>query len=154
MRGGAAIIYTFFRVVVGGAVFVSEGLQKFLYAAEQGSGRFAKIGLPLPDFLGPAIGLTEIVCGLAIVVGYRLRLTTLPLIGVMVGALVTTKVPILLGTELFSLTLRELPRYGLLMMLHESRTDLAMLASLLLLRAMPELSASRAIDEKNLSAAA
>jgi putative oxidoreductase len=52
---------------------------------------------------------------------------------VMVGAIITTKIPILLGTELFGLTLRELPRYGLLMMLHEARTDLAMLASLLLL---------------------
>lgn len=122
-----------FRCVVGGAVFASEGLQKFLHAAQLGSGRFAKLGLPFADVLGPTVGAIEIACGLAIVVGWRLRLATLPLIGVMLGAIVSTKIPILLGTELFGLTLRELPRYGLLMMLHEARTDFAMLASLLLL---------------------
>lgn len=123
----------FFRLIVGGAVFVSEGLQKLLHAPELGSGRFAKLGLPFADLLGPTVGALEIACGIAIVLGWRLRLTTLPLIGVMLGAIVTTKIPILLGAELFGLTLRELPRYGLLMMLHEARTDLAMLASLLLL---------------------
>ena len=60
-------------------------------------------------------------------------MTTLPLIGVMLGAIITTKLPILLGSELFGLTWRKLPRYGLLMLLHDARTDLAMLASLLLL---------------------
>lgn len=123
----------FFRLIVGGAVFASEGVQKLLYASELGSGRFARIGLPFPELVGPVIGVTEIACGLAVVLGWRLRLTTLPLVGVMLGAIITTKLPILAGTELFGLTLRELPRYGLLMMLHEARTDLAMLASLALL---------------------
>ena len=30
-------------------VFISEGIQKFLYPAVQGAGRFAKIGIPAPD---------------------------------------------------------------------------------------------------------
>lgn len=123
----------FFRLIVGGAVFASEGLQKFLHASELGSGRFAKLGLPMADVLGPVVGAVEIACGIAVVLGWRLRLTTLPLIGVMLGAIITIKIPILMGTQLFGLTLRELPRYGLLMMLHEARTDLAMLASLVLL---------------------
>jgi len=35
------------RIMVG-AVFVSEGIQKFLYPAAVGAGRFAKIGIPSP----------------------------------------------------------------------------------------------------------
>jgi len=37
------------RLMVG-AVCLSEGVQKFLYPAEVGAGRFAKIGLPAPDY--------------------------------------------------------------------------------------------------------
>lgn len=33
------------RLVVGG-IFLSEGIQKFLYPAENGVGRFTKIGIP------------------------------------------------------------------------------------------------------------
>jgi len=36
-----------------GAVFLSEGMQKFLFADAQGAGRFAKIGIPAPDIMGP-----------------------------------------------------------------------------------------------------
>ncbi len=39
--------------LMAGAVFLSEGIQKFLFADKLGSGRFAKIGLPNPEFLGP-----------------------------------------------------------------------------------------------------
>jgi hypothetical protein len=34
------------------AVFLSEGIQKFLFADKNGAGRFAKIELPSPDLLG------------------------------------------------------------------------------------------------------
>jgi putative oxidoreductase len=43
------------RLLVG-AVFLSEGIQKFLFPDTLGSGRFAKIGLPSPDFWGPFVG--------------------------------------------------------------------------------------------------
>jgi uncharacterized membrane protein YphA (DoxX/SURF4 family) len=36
------------RLIVG-AVFLSEGIQKFLFPAALGAGRFAKIGIPWPD---------------------------------------------------------------------------------------------------------
>ncbi|MBT1686858.1 DoxX family membrane protein [Dawidia soli] len=42
-----------------GAVFLSEGIQKFLFAGKLSSGRFAKTGLPNPDFLGPFVGSFE-----------------------------------------------------------------------------------------------
>jgi putative oxidoreductase len=43
------------RIMVG-AVFLSEGIQKFLFPAVLGAGRFTKIGLPYPDVLGPFVG--------------------------------------------------------------------------------------------------
>ena len=35
------------RLIVG-AVFLSEGIQKFLFSADLGVGRFVKIGIPAP----------------------------------------------------------------------------------------------------------
>ena len=114
------------RLLVGG-IFVSEGIQKFLYADRLGAGRMAKIGLPAPEILGPFVGTVELTCGLLVLLGLLTRLAVLPLIATMVVALVTTKLPILLGTGFAGFALRDLPYYGLLSMLHESRTDLSML---------------------------
>ena len=44
------------RFVVGG-VFLNEGILKFLYPVAQAAGRFAKIGIPHPDFFGPFVGM-------------------------------------------------------------------------------------------------
>jgi len=73
---GAVILI---RLVVGG-VFLSEGIQKFLYPAENGAGRFARIGIPSPDVMGPFVGVVEIVCGTLIVLGLLTRLAAIPLI--------------------------------------------------------------------------
>ena len=43
------------RVMVGW-VFMSEGIQKFLFPAALGAGRFARIGIPAPQFFGPFVG--------------------------------------------------------------------------------------------------
>ena len=56
-----------------GAVFLSEGIQKFLFADTLGAGRFEKIGLPSPEFLGVFVGSFEIVCGLLILIGLLTR---------------------------------------------------------------------------------
>lgn len=76
-----------------GAVFLSEGIQKFLFAAELGAGRFAKLGLPSPEILGPFVGSFEIGCGAFILLGLLTRLAAIPLIIIMLVAIVTTKVP-------------------------------------------------------------
>lgn len=55
--------------IMAGTVFLSEGIQKFLFAAEAGTGRFAKIGLPNPEFPGPFVGGFEIVCGALVLLG-------------------------------------------------------------------------------------
>jgi len=107
------------RLAVG-AVFLSEGIQKFLYPAEVGAGRFAKIGLPNPEFLGPFVGCFEIACGAAILAGLLTRLAAVPLITIMLVALASTKVPILLNK-------------GFWTMAHEARTDWSMLLGSLFL---------------------
>jgi len=101
------------RLVVG-AVFLSEGIQKFLYSADLGVGRFVKIGIPFPQVMAPFVGVTEIVCGTLILVGLLTRLAAIPLITDMLVAISSTKIPILLKS-------------GFWAMAHESRTDFAML---------------------------
>ena len=114
------------RVVVGW-VFLSEGIQKFLYPAENGAGRFARIGIPSPDVMGPFVGVVEILCGALILFGLLTRLASVPLIIDMLVAILSTKIPILLGHGFWGFSLRTLPYYGFWGMFHEARTDFAML---------------------------
>jgi len=110
-----------------GAVFLSEGIQKFLFSADVGAGRFVRIGIPAPEIMGPLVGVTEIVCGALILLGLFTRLAALPIIGIMLVAILTTKIPVLLGQDLGPFQVRTLQRYGFWSMAHESRTDFAML---------------------------
>lgn len=121
------------RLTVG-SVFLSEGIQKFLDPMARGAGRFARIGLPAADLLGPLVGATEIICGVLLLLGLLTRLASIPLIVTMFVAMVTTKIPILLGTGYWGLNVRELSTYGFWSMAHASRTDFAMfMGSLFLL---------------------
>ena len=52
------------RILVGW-VFLSEGIQKFLFPDSLGVGRFVKIGIPWPQVMAPFVGVVEIVCGTA-----------------------------------------------------------------------------------------
>lgn len=115
------------RLIVGLVVFAPEGLQKLLFPAILGAGRFAKIGIPWPDVLGPIVGVTELVCGVLIIVGLATRLAAIPLIVIMVVALLSTKVPIWLGTDWWIFHVPQMGRYGFWSMLHEARADLDML---------------------------
>ena len=126
---GAVILI---RLVVGG-VFLSEGIQKFLYPAQNGAGRFARIGIPSPDVMGPFVGIVEIVCGTLILLGLFTRFAAIPLIVNMLVAILSTKIPILLGHGFWGFSLRNLPYYGFWGMMHESRTDFAMLLGSLFL---------------------
>lgn len=126
----AAVVLIRFMV---GAVFLTEGIQKFLYPAEVGAGRFERIGLPAPDVLAPFVGGVEIVCGTLVLIGLFTRLAVLPLVGIMAVAFVTTKLPILLGQDLGPFHVRQLPYYGFWGFAHESRTDFAMVMGSLFL---------------------
>ena len=108
------------RLMVG-VVFISEGIQKFLYPALRGAGRFESIGLPNPEFLGSFVATFEVVGGLLVLIGLFTRLAALPLLIIMGVAMYTTKLP------MFSIE-------GFWHMMHASRTDFAMtLGSLFLL---------------------
>ena len=111
----------FIRLMVG-VVFLSEGIQKFLFPAERGIGRFQKIDLPKAEFLGPFVGSFEILCGMLVLAGLFTRMAVIPLIIIMLTAIATTKFEIL-------------QQQGIWEMMHASRTDWSMLlGSLFLLK--------------------
>jgi putative oxidoreductase len=123
------------RVLVG-AVFLAEGIQKFLYPAELGVGRFVKIGIPAPEIMAPFVGVAETVCGSLIILGLLARLASAIMFINISVALLSTKVPILLGHPFGPFSLPKLPRYGFWSMVHEARTDACMwLGSLFLILA-------------------
>jgi putative oxidoreductase len=114
------------RVIVG-LVFLIEGVLKFVLPGELGVGRFTSIGLPIPDLLAPLVGGVEIVGGAALLVNLFAGDAALALLVVILTALITTKVPILMGRPLGPFALAQLNHYGLLSFFHEARTDLSML---------------------------
>ena len=101
------------RLAVG-AVFLSVGIQKFLFPGDLGVGRFVKIGITAPEMMAPFVGVVEIVCGALILIGLLTRLAAIPLIIDMLVAITTTKIPMLIKS-------------GFWAMAHEARTDWAML---------------------------
>ncbi len=117
------------RVIVG-LIFLTEGILKFLYTGELGAGRFAHIGIPLPHVLAPVVAVVEIVCGAALILGLYVGDAAVLLLVVIGTAIVTTKVPILLGHPLWKFAPPRLEHYGWLSFVHEARTDLAMLFGL------------------------
>ncbi len=123
-RAPAAVVLI--RLMVG-AIFLTEGIQKFLHPDALGAGRFAKIGLPLPQVLGPLVGVVEILGGVLLILGLLTRLAALVLVLNISVAIVSTKIPILLGHAFWTFTLPEVPRYGFLSMIHEARADFSML---------------------------
>ncbi len=82
------------RLLVG-LVFLSEGIQKFLFPESLGAGRFLKIGIPAPQVMAPLVGAVEILCGSLLVLGLLSRLATIPLLAVISVAITTTKLPML-----------------------------------------------------------
>ena len=113
------------RILVG-AVFLSEGVQKFLFPTELGVGRFVRIGIPAPEVMGPFVGAVEIVAGALLLLGLLTRPAALVLLMNISVAIVSTKVPILLGYGFWLFTLPKLSRYGFWSMAHEARVDFCM----------------------------
>lgn len=100
------------RLMVG-VVFLSEGIQKFLFADDLGVGRFIKIGFTNPELWASFTASFEIICGIFILLGFLTRLASIPLLIIMIVALITTKYPILIDK-------------GFWAMMHQFRTDFAM----------------------------
>ena len=128
MRTGESGWTILVRLLVGLIVFLPEGIQKLAYPDVLGAGRFAKIGIPYPDLTGPFVGVVEIVCGTLIIIGLLTRLAAVPLIIIMIVALVSTKLPILLGHDVWLFHLaQDIKRTGFWSVMHEARADLTML---------------------------
>jgi putative oxidoreductase len=119
LRSTAPSATVLIRVMVGW-VFLSEGIQKFLFPVALGVGRFAKIGIPAPQFFGPFVGSVEVVCGALLIVGLVTRLASIPLLIDILVAIATTKIPMLAES-------------GFWAMMHEARTDFCMLLGLIFL---------------------
>ena len=114
------------RLIVGGT-FLSEGIQKFLFPDALGVGRFVKIGIPSPEVMAPFVGVFEIACGALLIVGLLTRLAAIPMIINISVAIASTKIPLLLGHGFWKFSLPAAKSYGFWPMMHEARTDFAML---------------------------
>jgi putative oxidoreductase len=117
--GTASKAILLIRVLVGW-VFLSEGIQKFLFPDALGVGRFTKIGIPSPQIMAPFVGVVEIVCGALLLVGLFTRLAAVPLLIDICVALYSTKIV-------------TFAKNGFWSTLHEARTDVSMLLGLIFL---------------------
>lgn len=99
------------RLLVGW-LFLSEGIQKFLFPGLLGVGRFAKIGMPWPQVMTPFVGVVEIVCGALLLLELFTRLAAAPFL-------------INIWVALYSTKIVRLAKKGFWPMLHEARTDVS-----------------------------
>ncbi|HEY3990346.1 MAG TPA: DoxX family protein [Acidobacteriaceae bacterium] len=105
------------RILVGW-VFLTEGIQKFLFPETLGVGRFVKIGIPYPQMSAPFVGAVEVVCGMLLIIGLVTRFAAVPLLIDICVAIATTKIPLLL-------------KQGFWPAMHEGRVDFCMLLGLI-----------------------
>ena len=73
-----------------GLVFLSTGWGK-IHNVEKVTEFFTSLHIPAPGFHAVVVGWSELLCGLALVVGLLTRLATIPLIVSMVVAILTAK---------------------------------------------------------------
>ena len=102
------------RFLVGG-VFLLEGMKKFLFVEQWGAGRFARIGIPSPQILGPFVGTVEIVCGLLLLAGLLTRIASIFLIVDISVATASTKIPIFLKSGFWPTEAEARTDYSMLM---------------------------------------
>src|SRR5437867_194142 len=114
------------RLMAGG-VFLWEGILKFVYV-NQGVGRFAKLGIPVPEVMAPFVAVLEIVGGILLISGTLTRLIAIPFIIEMIVAMLSTKIALYHGTSPLPLPPSP-PQVGLWAVLHEIRSEYAQIMS-------------------------
>jgi putative oxidoreductase len=107
------------RLIVG-LIFVSEGIQKYLFLEVLGPAFFNEIGFRHAFFWAYFTGAFEICCGILILFGFLTRLASIPLLIIMITAFITTKLSLLDDKGFWAFA-------------HEYRTDFALTVLLILL---------------------
>jgi putative oxidoreductase len=133
LAAGPAPAATILVRLLVGSVFLSEGIQKFLFPDALGVGRFVKIGIPYPEIMAPFVGVFEIGCGALLILGLLTRLAAIPMIVNISVAILSTKIPILLGRGIWIFSPPKAGVSGFWAMAHEARTDFSMLLGALFL---------------------
>lgn len=108
--------YLLIRIIIG-FVFLVSGLQKFLLFELAGPTQFLEMGFGYPALTAWFVGAFEVVCAVFILIGFATRISTIPLIIIMIIALFITKFPLL--------------QEGFWIFAGASRLDLAMLLLLI-----------------------
>jgi len=118
--------------VMAGSVFLWEGIMKFAFA-NQGIGRFTKLGFPFPGPTADLVAVVEIVGGTLLLAGLQTRLVGIAFVIEMIVAVLSTKISMFLGTSPLPLPPVP-PQVGFWAVLHEVRSEFAqMFVSLFLL---------------------
>lgn len=118
------------RLMAGG-VFFWEGILKFVYA-NQGVGRFTKLGFPFPEMTANFVATTEIVGGLFLLLGVLTRFTAFYFIIEMIVAILSTKISLYFGTSPLPLPPAP-PQVGIWAVMHEIRSDYAQILTCIFL---------------------
>jgi putative oxidoreductase len=117
--------------LMAGAVFFFEGILKFLYA-NQGVGRFTKLGFPFPEATAHIIATGEIIGGLLLLFGLFTRYVSFYFIIQMIVAVLSTKISLYLGNSPLPMPAVP-PKIGFWAVEHETRSDYAQIMTCLFL---------------------
>jgi len=104
---------------------------KFVFA-NQGVGRFTKLGIPAPELTANFVGMLEIVGGMLLIAGLLTRVIAVPFIIEMLVAMLSTKISLYLGTSPLPLPPVP-PQIGLWAVLHEIRSEYAQIMVIIFL---------------------
>jgi putative oxidoreductase len=117
--------------LMAGSVFFFEGMLKLLYA-NQGVGRFTKLGFAYPEITAHIIAGGEIIGGLLLLLGLFTRFVSFYFIIQMIVAVLSTKIDLYLGHSPLPLPPAP-PQTGIWAVEHESRSDYAQILTCLFL---------------------
>lgn len=131
LRTDAPAAVMLVRLAVG-FTFMVAGSSK-LRDLSSTSGFFEGIGFPAPAELAAMVGTFELLGGLLVLVGLFTRIAVLPLIAIMVMAILSTKVPTLVGGPFGPFAAPRGPNTGLSAFLTASRLDFSMLMTTIFL---------------------
>ena len=109
--------------LMAGSVFLWEGVIKFVFA-NQGIGRFTKLGFPFPGPTADLVAVIEIVGGVLLLAGLQTRLVGMVFVVEMIVAVLSTKISMFLGTSPLPLPPVP-PQTGSWAVLHEVRSEFA-----------------------------